>query len=417
MTTISEIREGHFDGGSNLTRGSRVKSDALLVELLGQTKVDITALETGSSSAIIFVDKNYTGTLELGSLTHPYKTVQMAINNVIQSSTIKVAPGVYEEAIVYNGDIAICLEGESGYLGDKGVRIDSVGLSAPALTVTNATLASLSTYRVSGTYSDLLNKGSSGCRVFVTRNISFSGDTDENCIELLGVKGDVDPNTTAFCVGKGFQTERVDLYAKGATYKGLYAKNTYTVFLREFSSNGITDFSNVAYLYGYMQNQSREIICEYDAASPDGQPQYGYASTMLWHTQCKDLIVNQGITMEFVGSDANDVTVNGSGLFYPICSYVDGNLVLNDTGGIVAKDLTIDGNLDVNGASGNVSALGITISGDLTMTVGKTATLNAPHIAGDVTLDNGAGVVVLNGGEYMGALTDVGGRLTRNVGS
>lgn len=59
------------------------------------------------------------------------------------------------------------------------------------------------------------------------------------------------------------------------------------------------------------------------------------------------------------------------------------------------------------------------VGGDITVAGDATFALHGVHTQGDITLANAGGAVgcTYDGGRYMGALTDVGVRLTRNVGS
>lgn len=120
------------------------------------------------------------------------------------------------------------------------------------------------------------------------------------------------------------------------------------------------------------------------------------------------------------GSDEpND---NGNyGLVGGAGAFLYGNVTLNDEahmGYDRCDALQVYGNLDINGTSAARMEGGF-IGGNITVEGDATFRLRGVHTQGAITLDNAGGAVgcTYDGGHYMGALTDAGGRLTRNAGS
>jgi hypothetical protein len=63
---------------------------------------EVASLKNAYQATILNVNKTSTSSIENGSLTNPYKTIQAAINNSQNGDSIIVAPGRYKENIVIN---------------------------------------------------------------------------------------------------------------------------------------------------------------------------------------------------------------------------------------------------------------------------------------------------------------------------
>ena len=343
----------------------------------------------------IYVSKAGNDTTGLGSIAQPFLTVQAAIDyaetltipGTSDKYSIYVQGGRYEEALVVrkpNIDLVSTGPSKAWIAGTA---------DNPALTLTNATKASLATYRGSGTYSDLVNQGDAGPTGTGVSEFLLQAGSGANAVELLGVKGDDTADTTNF--GQ-FGISFTNVYTSGS----LYCRNTKSMSWRIGRVSTTSTFlqcGNVNIRRGEFKGA---YTVAYDIADSEGYTASGF-SKHTSHFAAYYGKVTVGIGVTLTGND----------------HYIDNELEINDTGATDVDRIHVTGDLDINGASGNVLMHNPYIGGAITAVVDKTMTLNNPHIVGAVTLDNGAGAVVFNGGQYMGALTDVGVRLTHNLGN
>lgn len=322
-----------------------------------------------------------------GSIARPYALIQSAIDDIeanvdttTEAAGILVAGGEYKEQLVICTATCIMLQ---GYGRSKVVRIDpDAGVS---LTITNATKASLAAYRVSGDYSDLVNNGP-GPRDISIKDMYIHGWGAESnhSLELLGVKGDASATTTSF-LDAGGPLHQGCMFFNCSFDRSMFARNAAYPF---FSSSyiGAWEFQNCScpgIEHCLSSAVSENNVIGYTTSHTYGEPAYG----------------NQGFTADYTILQTN-ITVEDEAYLgwdgWPISIETFGSLILTDTAAAYIRRLYL--------------------SGDFTAAADCEAKLSDPHIEGDVTLTNGTGTIVFQGGQYMGDLTDTGGRLTHNLG-
>jgi hypothetical protein len=360
----------HFDGHANLTQAQRRGSAPILAELLGASE-DIRHVDLYSLVAPEHQD---------GSRGAPFSTIQAAVDSVASVyGTILIAPGLYPENVVVRNSIALFSTG-----GYESVLIKPA--AGVPVTVTNATLESLATYRGSADYADLeydptLANGGGGPQDFVTSGMYFwAGDGTSNSLELLGVKGDASPTTTNFLDGN------TDWYMGAwlnhtAFWTGLLMRNAgwfNSYFCQVFDVEAF-NVPNIS----FRRTSVNDIASDYDAASAHGNSTASHGG------------------LNFIQATVDDLTLTGDELFATSSkgnrSMTFGTITLSDASSLVARQVFADS---------------IAAAADATFT------LHDGHVSGDITLAAGAGACVMNGGEYMGTLGGAGaGRLTHNLGN
>lgn len=95
-----------------------------------------------------------------------------------------------------------------------------------------------------------------------------------------------------------------------------------------------------------------------------------------------------------------------------------GNVVISNGSGHKIRGGTVQGDVTISGGT-DVELRGVTIEGKLDVDGSNTTVhLKGCHIQGDVEIEDQSGTsVTMDGGSYMGSLTDPGNNLTRNTGS
>jgi len=325
-----------------------------------------------------YVDQNYAGLFENGSQFSPYTTIQEAVDDLETNpsggfDTVIIRRGIYAENIVVK-HASLELRAEGGY---ASVMI------APAagvpLTITNATTASLATYRGSDNYTDLLNDGAGPLDSVINGVYLWAADGTSNGLELLGVKGDVDANRTNFLNGS-------------AWYLGFWFMNSYCYSNALFRNTGwiSTYFSELFDIHAYncgnqtyrFTQSGGDFYSTYDTGDANGYSVAAHGGLTFYWTGIDDLELNGTELM-----NANDKANRGSSF---------GDVNLNDTSSGVIRG----GYIRRLETAGGASFLGENL-----------------HIQLTVILGSGVGTVQLDGGAYMGALTDPDVKLVRNVGN
>jgi hypothetical protein len=428
MTTIPEIISGHFEGQMNLTNGHRRGEDATLEEILRAARTNITNLNSGlSSSKSVYVNPAGIADTPDGSKEAPFLTIQAALDYAetlgapslvwVDILSIVIAPGLYEERPVYHGQWGIVLHAE---VVSTIPTVEIRGSGGPTLTITNATPASLVTYNASGDYADLVWQGNDGCKAFYADGIYFSNWSSKTAIQLLGV---VETTTTEF---GDYQVGFFRCSTSTAATYGLYSRNCKGITFQNPTNPWDIGIFNASYV------QARGCLIEtleleYDGSSIYGRPADGApteGTVNFYDGYIEDIICSEDQVAVFHGVSVNEsVVINDSAnVKFIDCTIDDAGsetypIDINDTATVTFDSGRVISDTHIEGGA-TVVFRDFHFAGDLNVTVGAgTVTCHRPHIEGDVTLDNGAGAVVFNGGEYMGALTDVGGRLTFNLGT
>jgi len=326
-----------------------------------------------------------------GSLSNPFRTIQAALDyaadmTLIGSYTtveINIPEIKSTEALVYNGLNRIILRGEGivSFIAPPAGQVP--------LTITNATKDSLATYRASGLYSDLVNQGDAGPSLVSIHSVYFSGSGGANAIEVLGVAGDAGPGLTNFGY---FRME--SSYINGT----VYCRNTRSISAITMKNWGRYTFHNCSYMT-FMHTMARHYIVSYDAADPEGQPASG--SNFL-----------QGYDVHQWG----DLTATGDCAVWFWSGHTDGNISISDTSSALFNGYGCSGNLDINGTATVEHTEGY-VGGNVNAEAGSSWRSNGVHVQGALSFDAGVGTARMDGGRYMGALTDPGGKFVRNAGN
>ncbi len=382
------ISLGFFDPSSTVLNAGNPYSPTLgttaAVTVYGAAETQITRT--------LYVDGGSTDpTPETGSSTHPYKTVQAAVDyaeaNLTPSRatpvTIMVAsqPGIYyDETVVIRSGIT--LNGGGGIWGGATIR---------NVIVTNATVASVATFIANGgltdpaaNYSDLIADVGTPTDFAAFRSINFgeSGTPGEVGILIAGVGagctlGSWEINFT-LCACDGFSYYRTmrHMHMVDCTLWGTFHT---MVNLESFIMEG----GQVAAPFTVDWDTGLDL---------PGSPQAGLNGVGVYFS-APITLQNEGalgITDPVFGIGFTNCRLNGN---------VGTALVMNDTSSARLEGCYLHGN--------------VTVAGDATIDARNT------HVQGNITLDNTGGAVActMDGGEYTGVLTDTGSRLTTSLTS
>ncbi len=355
-------------------------------------------------------DTNVPKAFQDGSLTHPFSDLQDAIdyfevNDPTGLNDVLIAPGIYMGPFSIHQNT--CLFSMTGGWGD-------VVITAPSgevpITVTNATKASLATYRTSGVYSDLVNNGVGPQDAYLKGLAIWDGSWTLG-VEYLGVKGDATSTTTNFCDFNGpggFGAVLKDCYL----YGHLKLKNVNVSILRNckfvggvftMENGGACEVSEVHF---------SGIAIDGDSTSPDGNCTLG--SSKIYG---KNLVVV---------STGTAVTITNNGGFGDAYTNLNNVVITSSTTavdmGTGGADLRIYGSCHITGdivTAGTNSKFEIygggVIKGDITFADGVEVWLHGISIIGNVTYSAGTSAAIHIGGVIKGTLVDTNSRLDRIV--
>jgi hypothetical protein len=331
-----------------------------------------------------------------GSLARPFLTIQAAIDytaslsldplNALAGAEIRIPPGTIflSEPLTHHGPNAVTLRGTPG--ATRLVGTDAV------ITCTNATPESLTAYRSSGLYSDLVNQGDAGATL-VSDGLIFSRSTPGPAIEILGVQGDAGAGFTDFW-GARFQRSQIGHTA------GVYARNCRQIADYNASWWGKHVWRNVGIgITAYSMVYSIDTV--YDSTDPEGQPSFGF----LWQTSYKCSHANGNVT---IGGEEPFIFLEGQ--------HESGDVIVSDTALAALYNYEIDGNAVVNDTA-TFQHIGGVVNGNVTTAAGASWDARGVHIQGNLNFAAGAGTAQLDGGRYMGSLTDPGAKFVRNIGN
>jgi len=322
-----------------------------------------------------------------GSILNPYQKIQTAIDDLeaiggfdaTNKATIFVSPGIYSEALtIHQNGISIV------NLGLDGTSYSRVELQPPtgesALTLTNATPASLAAYNVSGAYSDLVNQGDAGPQANNFMGIRFRGSS-AIAVRFLGVKGDYSPTQTEF--GSTLSLNNCTVQSAVGQI-GWYARNAGVVLARFCALIYKLECIN-CYFSGIANSTAGGLESKYDPADPEGEHRYASIGN--------DSIQNT-IIENYTGYQS---TLDRRTLFATasVFAYQEGRHPINL----------------LNGAY--MQASGVDISGDIIADGDCDLYLSRVNVNGDVSVASGAGTVDWEGGGWTGDLTDPDNKLTR----
>jgi hypothetical protein len=300
-----------------------------------------------------------------------YTTIQAAVN----AAEIMVPPPAPNDPIVIFVHPKNAGWNENVVIRQTGIRLIGVGgqgttkiiaQTGTPLTLTNATLASLAAFDISGNYADLVNQGNAGPTDIQIRDIELeSKQAGKHAMRCLGVKGDSSPTTTRFLNAELLMIN-VTFKTAGGAGKGLWVRNANYISTGGYFWNPAgAEFHNISGFWPTGGETDGDIIIEYNLTSPFGR--------------------------------ANGAHLGFNGIYH----IIRGSLILQGTGkvgGDTCTSCSIESNLDVQ--NGNPTR----------------GVLDNPYIKGNIIIANGA-TLIMNAGRYMGTLTDPGGGFTRNLGS
>jgi hypothetical protein len=404
MTTLpSDIPS--FEGGANITIGSKAGTNKTLKELFESTRNDLVVLETDVNAIpelTRYVDPNAPAGGD-GSLLKPYNLIQDAIDDIETWAPNYYGVYIFGNIKVINGD-SVTIDENLLIRKDKLIlTLDGDGCnfapsSGDAITITNASDASLATWQTSRTYSDLAPRSTPEVGPFFIDIMNFESGglpADRHLIVLLGVKGDASADTTSFCASCNLRNG--DMHGGSGSGRAIYARNAGIVVFHSCRV-GESEFHQVNTLLASEQNSFRETFdISYDIADPEGYAHGGFDDVTFESGNAfrKKVTFGNGITdirvdaTHFLGEvefndDAEISRFKGC--------YIGGNLDINGTGALPMEDVTVAGDVDIV-AAGNLDAKGCKFLGDFTAAAG-------------------AGVVSLADSPVLGSVTDAGDKIT-----
>ncbi len=314
-----------------------------------------------------------------GSVMSPFDTVQAAIDYAEANLSpvysdpvlVYVDAGIYDENLVIKKD-GVHIQG----MGGQGV-VNVRASSGPSLVVTNATAASLVTFLASGGHADpMTHYGDLVADSYhpwdnQLRDISFGTPAGSGYdVMFLGV-GD----GTSF-MGNEDNSMRVtvwaDLFARCANSLALQDDTWIAGTVRAHNVAGV--WANRSQIGGYHGS--------YDAGDdqPSDTGNYGLsgAATLLYGNLQLDGTARAGY-------DRLDAI------------QISGGVDLNGTSAIRMEGGFVGGNVDAEGGAGFRG--------------------RGTHVQGNLSFASGAGAAQLDGGSYMGSLTDPDVKFVRNAGN
>ena len=331
------------------------------------------------TSRTLWVSKSRGTTEGSGAVVSPFLTVQAAIDYAETNLTpvyndpvlILIEAEIYDENLVIKKD-GLHLQGFGGQ-GVTNIRASS----GASLIVTNATTVSLATFLASGGHADpMTHYGDLVADSYhpwdnQLRDISFGTPAGSGYdVMFLGVG-----NGTSF-MGNEDNAMRVttwaDFFARCANYVALQDDTWIAGTVRAHNVAGV--WANRSQLGGYHGS--------YDVAND--QP-----------------------------SDSGNYGLSGA------ASLLYGNLKLEGTAraGFDRLDaLQLSGNADLDNTS-SLRMEGGLVGGNINAEGGASFRGRGVHIQGSLTFASGAGTAQLDGGKYMGALTDPDVKFVRNIGN
>lgn len=328
-----------------------------------------------------------------GSAALPYNTVQDAIDEIESltlplgtRTTIYLAPGVYQEALVFHKAQNFIVQSWQleAYL-DVAVVIDPP-TDQWAVTLTNATQASLEAYDVSGVYSDLVNQGDAGIANIKFQGIEFrSSSAVAGPVRMLGVKGDSSPTTTLF--GELISFANCLFTNTGAYPYLLYRKNSGTNFYTGCKMDGTMRCENSYIDYFSQCYLAPDFETVFDFTSVDGMYSAAFLMTIILEQSILNGKVDSSMIHDgiILNGSINAVNSSFSNLGSPKKISVE-NTVVNARGCSGVCDWDFDGGSDLE--------------------------FYASIFTGRITLQSGPGTATWEGGGWVARLDDPDAKLS-----
>lgn len=335
----------------------------------------------------IYVDGAQTATYtETGTFGRPFKTVQAAVDYARDNLApaynnpvlIVVAPptgGVYQEdVVIYTGGLTIRGSG-GGWPGGAAIR---------RIIITNATQASYATFVANGgltapaaNYGDLVEDGAVYASGLTLQSIRL-GDVDvfaPNALMVLGVGA-----SNGVC-DWGLEVDTVEVF--GTSY---FRQCESIWFYNNSWLNAPVTVLNVRQWSHETGGVPGTFTMDYDTGidEPSGNDGLTVRNARFGTVVLNGSVGAGGLGSNCQGLDVTRLDLNGTGITRLWTSVVRGSIAIANC---------------------------VTVEGDHALT------LHGCHIVRNMVLDNTGAAVgcTMDAGALMGALTDVGGRLTRNL--
>jgi len=342
-----------------------------------------------------------------GSLLKPYNLIQDAIDEIETW-----APNYYGVYIL--GSIQLINAGGASIDENLVATQDNLFLiingndatmqpsSGEALIVSNASEASIATWKTTHTYSDLQPKATPGPGPASVQFLGFYGVTapaNAHAICALGVKGDDTADTTAF---GSLYVDAKALSARSG-YSTIYARNAQLVNIIRGVHGADVNILQCAYCLIWPSVViDGELVTAYDTLDAEGCTKYSYIYTLLRNgvTVADKVTFGKGLTSIRVDAAhfRGEVEFNDDAEIsrFKGC-YIDGDLDINGTGALPMEDVCVNGDVDIV-AAGNLDAKGC-------------------RFLGDFTAAAGAGVVDIHDSVMAGAVTDTSFKIIKSMES
>jgi len=317
-----------------------------------------------------------------GSLIAPYKTIQKAYDEVADlgpsqnnPGAVFVCPGQYTETVIMDEDhVAI--------VGTGGQQVTNIGASTgPSIIVTNATRESVAAFLAAGGASDPETHFSeliTGSKV--PRNVQIRD------VSLIPISGGTPYRLMCVGIGDGNSVGGSEINLMRVCNWG----KTWARCVNYMSVQGACWFANLFEAHniaGLWANDSQLTGYSgyYNTADdePSDSGNYGLCGG-------KTMVVGNLSLSGSARAGAGDP--NGGLVLFQIT----GDLDLDDTSALTMAMSGVGGDLDAEGSA--------------------SFDLKGCHIQGAVSIGSGGGTALMDGGHYMGALTDPDEKFVRNAG-
>jgi len=334
-----------------------------------------------------------------GSAEAPFLTIQAAVNAAeaaVPAATftnpvvVNVGPGTFAEQVTIKKD-GIYIKGA----GQNATYISPA--TGTALTVTNATLASLALYRVAYDYTQLAAEAvpTAGPQTVCVYDLTLQGPAGGRALECLGVKGDAGAGATTSFLGYG-GLRCYDVLTNGTNANTVFCRNACIVSFDGTNGGGAgvgATFVNTSYAM-FEGGSLLPLVATYDAFDVLGAPSFGPGYFSFREAYCGNVTLNGAVGIDQTYNTRFwTFTANGTGDIKCDNCVFDNPVNLNDTVVATLRNPHIEGALSVGG--------------------GVTLTMYGGQVKGATTLAAGSGVVTANGTEFIGAITDASMKLVR----
>jgi len=404
------LDQNYFSAGRNLSDGVRAGEQATLSELLNQVGF---GTESGRALHVVVNPEPSILTAD-GSRGRPYgpSQIQDAVDKAGQEmSSSRFDPvTIYFGAGVHDmGDDELVVKYDGIQLVGVSQNITTIKSNGVALTVTNATLESLSTWRTSGDYTDLeydptINSGH-GPQFFVAQGIAFDSGDGDHVVDLIGVQGDDTASTTSF----GWDNDNFvgglilyGVFASGNLSPIIYGRNCGIVDCYHMQLGLGQEYVNCYYVAHSYCHMGAGVDMTYDAVDPGGAPELGHYAHEFYQCQMHDVTLSGSAVANVRMSECDDIFLSGTSvltLYECTQGYDSGTDVvdIDDTAELATFGGTMTGDFDIEGG-------------------GKVTSVNT-LFSRDFVLASGAGAITLRGGRFITAPSGAGtGRITHTQG-